>query len=203
MALLPQSAMSHQRRRPLRVWSRRSHPQAGQCFSRLRSLRRRRPIRGRSRRVLLGIHQRGSVHPLHPPRPRHRPSRREHQLHRSARRIHAHRRRRHHAPGDPRRRPCSGRRSRRGRRNWGRCQLISHSLRVRPDGNGATRPSHLFFALLPATAVIIALAQIPQPIEILAVGLVVTGVLTHREPSNQTRAGRAGGRSQPGAGALR
>jgi inner membrane transporter RhtA len=43
----------------------------------------------------------------------------------------------------------------------------------------------LFIALLPATAVIIGvivLAQIPHPIEIAAVGLVVIGVAIHKEP---------------------
>jgi inner membrane transporter RhtA len=43
----------------------------------------------------------------------------------------------------------------------------------------------LFVALLPATAVIIGvivLTQIPQPLEIGAVGLVIAGVLTHRDP---------------------
>lgn len=43
----------------------------------------------------------------------------------------------------------------------------------------------LFVALLPATAVVIGvivLTQIPQPIEIAAVGLVIAGVLIHRDP---------------------
>lgn len=43
----------------------------------------------------------------------------------------------------------------------------------------------LFVALLPATAVIIGvvvLSQIPQPVEVAAVGLVIAGVLTHHEP---------------------
>ena len=43
----------------------------------------------------------------------------------------------------------------------------------------------LFVALLPATAVIIGvivLAQIPQPVEVAAVGLVIAGVLSHQEP---------------------
>lgn len=44
----------------------------------------------------------------------------------------------------------------------------------------------LFVALLPATAVIIGiivLTQIPEPVEAAAVGLVIAGVLTHREPT--------------------
>ena len=44
----------------------------------------------------------------------------------------------------------------------------------------------LFVALLPATAVIIGiivLTQIPRPIEVAAVGLVIAGVLTHQDPS--------------------
>ena len=44
----------------------------------------------------------------------------------------------------------------------------------------------LFVALLPATAVIIGviiLTQIPQPIEVAAVGLVIAGVLIHQEPA--------------------
>ena len=44
----------------------------------------------------------------------------------------------------------------------------------------------LFVALLPATAVIIGvivLAQIPETIEILAVGFVIAGVALHREPN--------------------
>jgi inner membrane transporter RhtA len=43
----------------------------------------------------------------------------------------------------------------------------------------------LFVALLPATAVIIGiivLTQIPRPVEVAAVGLVIAGVLTHQEP---------------------
>jgi len=43
----------------------------------------------------------------------------------------------------------------------------------------------LFVALLPATALVIGvivLTQIPQPLEIAAVGLVIAGVLTHQEP---------------------
>jgi inner membrane transporter RhtA len=43
----------------------------------------------------------------------------------------------------------------------------------------------LFVALLPATALVIGvivLTQIPQPIEIAAVGLVIAGVLTHQDP---------------------
>ena len=43
----------------------------------------------------------------------------------------------------------------------------------------------LFVALLPATAVtigIIVLAQIPKPIEVAAVGLIIAGVLTHKNP---------------------
>lgn len=50
----------------------------------------------------------------------------------------------------------------------------------------------LFVALLPASAVIIGivvLAQIPQPIEIAAVGLVIAGVLIHQEPQPPTPAG--------------
>lgn len=46
----------------------------------------------------------------------------------------------------------------------------------------------LFVALLPATAVvigIIVLAQIPKPIEVAAVGLVITGVITHQEQPAQ------------------
>lgn len=48
----------------------------------------------------------------------------------------------------------------------------------------------LFVALLPASAVaigIVVLAQVPQPVEILAVGLVITGVLIHQEPALDTR----------------
>lgn len=48
----------------------------------------------------------------------------------------------------------------------------------------------LFVALLPAVAVVvgvIVLTQIPKPIEILAVGLVVTGVAIHQEPSTSPR----------------
>lgn len=43
----------------------------------------------------------------------------------------------------------------------------------------------LFVALLPATALVIGvivLTQIPQPLEIAAVGLVIAGVLTHQDP---------------------
>lgn len=46
----------------------------------------------------------------------------------------------------------------------------------------------LFVALLPATAVvigIIVLAQIPKPIEVAAVGLVIAGVITHKEQPAQ------------------
>ena len=46
----------------------------------------------------------------------------------------------------------------------------------------------LFVALLPATAVIIGiivLAQIPKPIEVVAIALVIAGVLTHREQPAQ------------------
>ncbi len=48
----------------------------------------------------------------------------------------------------------------------------------------------LFVALLPATAVIIGiivLTQIPQPVEVAAVGLVIVGVLTHQEPAQDNQ----------------
>ena len=48
----------------------------------------------------------------------------------------------------------------------------------------------LFVALLPATAVIIGvivLAQIPRPVEVAAVGLVIAGVLTHQEPTQNNQ----------------
>jgi inner membrane transporter RhtA len=47
----------------------------------------------------------------------------------------------------------------------------------------------LFVALLPASAAIIGvvvLAQVPTPIELIGVGLVISGVLTQREPSRTT-----------------
>jgi inner membrane transporter RhtA len=44
----------------------------------------------------------------------------------------------------------------------------------------------LMVALLPATAVVvgvIVLAQLPTPVELLAVGLVIAGVAVHRDPA--------------------
>jgi len=55
----------------------------------------------------------------------------------------------------------------------------------------------LFTALLPATAVIVGvvvLTQIPQPVEALAVALVIVGVLIHREPPDQAGSQRWQGR---------
>jgi inner membrane transporter RhtA len=53
----------------------------------------------------------------------------------------------------------------------------------------------LFVALLPATAVIIGiivLTQIPQPIEVAAIGLVIAGVITHQEQPAQNTADATG-----------
>ena len=50
----------------------------------------------------------------------------------------------------------------------------------------------VFVALLPACAVmigVVVLAQIPEPIEVLAVSLVITGVLTHQEPTSDATNG--------------
>lgn len=62
----------------------------------------------------------------------------------------------------------------------------------------------LFVALLPATAVaigIVVLAQVPQPVELLAVALVIAGVAVHREAEVGAPATRAAGtrREPPGA----
>lgn len=54
----------------------------------------------------------------------------------------------------------------------------------------------LFVALLPATAVVIGLAvlhQVPRPIELVGVGLVMVGVLVHAEPRSRAEP-RPGGR---------
>ena len=55
----------------------------------------------------------------------------------------------------------------------------------------------LFTALLPATAVVVGvvvLTQIPRPIEVLAVVLVIAGVLIHQEPRDQAGSQRWQGR---------
>jgi inner membrane transporter RhtA len=55
----------------------------------------------------------------------------------------------------------------------------------------------LFTALLPATAVVVGvvvLTQIPQPIEVLAVALVIAGVLIHHEPGDHAGSQRWQGR---------
>jgi len=183
----------------------RPHRQPDRPQSRRAADRRRRRLRAhrcpshrRTGRVRLGVPQRRAVHALHHPGPSPGPSRRRHQPRRPARWCDARRRCRHHPARDDGRGPRLHQPHCRPGRHRCRHQQFGDPLRSGPAGDDQAPSRHLrpVRRPAPATAVVIGLAvlhQVPRPIELVGVGLVMVGVLVHAEPRSRAEP-RPGGR---------